>query len=110
MNEPEIVIYHHPNPQMKSFLTHEEVSAPRVEHFKKPLTKESEEALKALGLIGAQTVREIMAIPGVISVQIKPKEICVKKETASSWEDIQESVIEILRMALRRKRIKVVKR
>jgi hypothetical protein len=46
MRNQNVGIYHHPNPEMKSFLISEEISAPRVEHFKRPLQKGSEEILE----------------------------------------------------------------
>jgi len=110
MAEQDIVIYHHPNPEMKSFLLSEEISAPRVEHLKKPLTNEARASLKSLGVLGAQVAEEIMALSGVEALQIKPKEIRVKKEVSASWEDIQGKVLDILRKALRRKQMKIVRR
>jgi hypothetical protein len=56
----------------------------------KPLDKDSEKILKQLGSIGAQIVKETMAIPGVMEIRIKPKEIRLKKEGSSSWEKIEE--------------------
>jgi hypothetical protein len=109
-DEKKVVIYHHPNPEIKSFLTTEEISAPRLEHFKRPLDNDSEGVLGELGLIGAQIVKDIMAIPGVMEIRIKPKEIRMKKERSSSWEDIEGRVLRILNRALRRKQIRAVKR
>ena len=80
MSEPKINIYVHPNPEIKSFTTMEPISPPRVEYFKKPLNPQSEESLKQLGIIGALIVKEVMAIPGVKEIRIKPKEIRMKKE------------------------------
>ena len=37
-----------------------------------------------------------MAIPGVMEIRIKPKEIRMKKEPFFSWEDIEGKVLEIL--------------
>jgi hypothetical protein len=109
MAEQDIVIYNHPNPEMKSFLLNEEVSAPRVEHLKNPLTQEAKASLKSLGVLGAQIAEDIMKIPGVAALQIKPKEMRVKKEVSASWGDIQDKVLEILRSALRRKKMRVVR-
>jgi hypothetical protein len=110
MRNPEIVIYNHPNPEMKSFLTTVEISAPRVEHFRKPLSKDPKDSLKKqLGVIGAQIVNEIMLIPGVREMTIKPKEILIKKEISCSWEEIESPVTDILKRALRRKQFKVIK-
>ena len=109
MSEPKISIYVHPNPEIKSFTTMESISPPRVEYFKNPLNKESKESVRQLGIIGAQIVKEVMAIPGVNEIRIKPKEIRMRKEEDASWDDIEERVCKILKSALQRKGIKVVK-
>jgi hypothetical protein len=109
MFEPKIGIYIHPNPEIKSFTTMESISPPRVEYFKNPLNKESEESVKQLGIIGAQIVKEVMAIQGVNEIRIKPKEIRMKKDLNASWDDIEEKVCKILKRALQKKEIKVVK-
>lgn len=110
MDDSKIEIYNHPNPEIKSFLTTVELSAHRVKIFKKPLDKNREDSLNQLPLISAQIVKDIMDIPGVREIHIKPKEIRMKKETSSSWEGIEKRVIEILTSALRRKQIKLVQR
>ncbi len=106
----QIEIYLHPNPEIRSFLTNTEISAYRVEKFKKPPEKNWEHTLKQLGVIGAQVAKEILAINDINEIHIKPKEIRIKKETSSSWETIEKKVVEILTRALRKKQIKVVKR
>ena len=105
-----IEIYHHPNPEIRSFLTNIEISAPCVENLKEPLGKDWDRALKHLGFVGAQVAKEIMAIREVKEIYVKPKEIRIKKKASSSWEKIEKKVVEILKRALRRKQIKVVKR
>ena len=110
MNKREISIYHHPNPEMKSFLTREDISAMRVEHFKGSPDNISDAALHSLGPIGSRVVKEIFKIPGIREIRIKPKEILVKKEGESLWADIEPLIIETLERSLRRKKIKVVKR
>lgn len=106
----QVKIYIHPNPEIRSFLTSTEISAYRVEKFKKPPKKDWEHTLKQLGVIGAQVAKEILAIEDVNEIHIKPKEIRIKKELSSSWESIEKKVVEILTRALRKKQIKVVKR
>ncbi len=106
----QIEIYIHPNPEIRSFLTNTEISAYRVEKFKKPPEKNWDHTLKQLGVIGAQVAKEILAIHGVNEIHIKPKEIRIKKEISSPWEAIEKKVVEILTRALRKKQIKVVKR
>jgi hypothetical protein len=109
MAEQDIVIYHHPNTEMKSFLLSQEISAPRVEHLRNPMTAEAQAALKSLGVLGGQVAEDILRIPGVAALQMKPKEVRVKKEVSASWDDIQGKVLEILRRALRRKQMKIVR-
>ena len=104
-----VEIYHHPNPEIRSFLTNIEISAHRVEKFKRPLEKDWENSLKQLGVIGGQVAKEIMAIQEVEEIYIKPKEMRIKKATSSSWDKIEKKVVEILTWALRRKQIKVIK-
>ena len=110
MNSPKIVIYCHPNPEMKSFHVNEEISSHRVEHFQQPLNSDSEDTLSSLGNIGARVVKEMMAVPGIKKLSIKPKEVLIKKEEAFLWEDIEQKIIEIIQRAIRIKGIKVVKR
>ena len=105
-----VKIYDHPNPEIKSFLTQVEISAPRVEKFRTPLKKDREADLNGLGAIGAQIVRDIMKVPGVQEIHMKPKEIRMKKELSSSWQDIEEKILEILERALRKKDMRVVGR
>ena len=110
MSDSKVDIYVHPNPEIKSFTTMESISPPRVEHFTNPMNTLSEESLKQLGSIGSQIVKEVMAIPGVKEIRIKPKEIRMKKELNASWDDIEDKVCRILKRAIRKKEIKIVKR
>ncbi len=109
MQSVEIIVYRHPNPELRSYFISEEISSFRVEHFKRPMTRDSDIALKSLGRLGAKLVKDIMLIPQIQEVHIKPKEILVKKEEASSWGMIDERVMEAINRAIRRKRIRVVK-
>lgn len=109
MTEPRVVVYRHPNSEIRSFLTSNEISTYKVEHFRNPLGEGSEEVLKGLGIIGERVAREIMAIPGVEEIYIKPKEVRMKKRHSSSWSGIEKKTIEVLKRALRRKEIRVIK-
>ena len=109
LDDTKVEIYNHPNPEIKSFLTTVEFLSPRVEVFKKPLDKNWESSLSQLPLIGAQIIKDIMAIPEVKEIIIKPKEIRMKKEISSTWDTLEKKVIAILQSALRRKKIKIVK-
>ena len=110
MNDRDIEIYHHPNPEMKSFITQEDISAMRVEHFKRPLEGIPEPSLHALGPIGSRVVREILSIHGIREIRIKPKELLVKKEGTANWDEISPIVIETLKRSLRRRQMRIVKR
>ncbi|MBW1999980.1 MAG: NifU N-terminal domain-containing protein [Deltaproteobacteria bacterium] len=105
----EVVVYNHPNPEIRSFLPPENICPPVVEHFKKPVEKDFQVMVKRLGLIGAQTVKEILAIPGVKELHMKPKEVIVKKESWVSWDGIETRILRILARAVRKKHISVVK-
>ncbi len=67
MRNQNVVIYHHPNPEMKSFLISEEISAQRIEHFKRPLQKGSGEILEVShqSLVGPKTVGFII-VPSIV--------------------------------------------
>ncbi len=88
--ESDIKIYHHPNPQIKSFLTDTEISVPRVEAFRQPLDSSNEDVLKQIGSIAGQIVRDIMSIPGVLEIRIKPKEIRMKKKNQLTGKKLRD--------------------
>ena len=109
MSEEHFKIYHHPNPEIKSFLTIESIFPASVELFKNPLTESENECLQGLDTIASQIVRDIMAISGVKEIRVKPKEIRMKKEGGAAWNDIEDKVCQILNRALQKKQIKRVK-
>ena len=109
MTEAPIKIYHHPNKEIESFLTKESLFPPRVEFLKNPLSENENERLQQLGAIASQIVRDIMALPGVREIRVKPKEVRMKKEEYASWNEIEPKVCQILNRALQRKGIKMVK-
>jgi hypothetical protein len=109
MRDQRIIVYQHPNPHMKSFITNTEISTYRVEHFKRPLGENAQDALSKLGPIGSHVVKDIMKIHGVEEIYIKPKEIRMKKDVISSWQEIEKGVFEILNAALRRKEMRLIK-
>jgi len=110
MEEESIEVYLHPNPEIRSYLTHRAISPPRVGIFRNPLDEEARGALRTLGEIPARIVMDILSLPGVEEVHIKPKEIRVKKSITVTWETIQGPIIETLRRSLRRKGIRIVKK
>ena len=109
MTEAAISIYHHPNPEIRSFLTQVDLFPPRVTLYKNPLDETAEAEFKKTGTLGSQIVRDIMALSGVKEIRVKPKEVRMKKEENTSWDDIEDKVCRILDRALRKKRIKRIK-
>ncbi len=109
MEDQEVEIYIHPNPEIRSFLTPRDISPPRSETFRLPFTEDVTAALKALGTVASQIVRDILSIPGVREVRIKPKEVRVQKESYALWEDIEGKVIGTLRRALVKKQLRLVR-
>ena len=109
MADKEIKIYRYPNPEIISVILPREVSTYRVEFFRPPLGLESEERRKSLGKIGEKMVAEIMELPGIMELHVKPKELRVKKEPFSAWEDIEDKLIKIIERALIKKEIHLVK-
>jgi len=87
----------------------EDIFPARVAFFKNPFDEIGHEQLQRLDTITSQIVRDIMALPGVKEMRIKPKEIRMKKEELASWDDIEDHVCQILNRALRKKQIKRVK-
>jgi hypothetical protein len=108
LEDARIRVYHHPNQEIRSFLTAVDLFSPRVERFKNPLDQAAEEILKGSGTLEWRIVTEIMIIPGVEEIHTKPKEIRIKKNRSYSWQDIEPRVIQVLKQALRRKQIKAV--
>ena len=108
MKKPKIDIYHHPNPEIKSFLLEEDLIPPYVERFKSPLDENSRKTLNKLGFIGAQVVKDITDLAGIREIRIKPKELIVKKELSFSWADLEGRIRNILERALKRRQIKAV--
>jgi len=86
---PGIMIYRHPNTEIRSYLTSDEISKYRGEIFTAQDGDAFEARLKSLGTIGGQVVREVLAIPGVRKVEIKPRELRVQKEPPASWDEIE---------------------
>jgi hypothetical protein len=109
MKEAGVVVYHHPNPHIRSFLTSVEVFAPRVGHFKKRIDKGSKDTYEGLSVLEYQTVKDLMAIPGVEQITIKPREIRMTKGPSSDWEEIETKVVQILESTQRRKWMRLVK-
>ena len=109
MKNHKIDIYIHPNPEIRSFLTTQDVFPPRVEVFCPPLSDKDAPRLHALGIIGAQIIKDILSLPGIREVRIKPKEVRIIKVLSIDWEDIQERIVTSLTRALRKRQLKLVR-
>ncbi|RLB16586.1 MAG: hypothetical protein DRG82_08680 [Deltaproteobacteria bacterium] len=109
VSDDPIAVYEHPNPHIKSFFIPGPIWPPRVEIFRPPLDQTSQDRVKRLGNIGTSVVRDLLAIPGVIELRTRPSEILLKKSRTASWEDIVPRALKILRRALRKQQIHLVK-
>jgi len=103
-----ITVYCHPNPEIRSYLTWVEISPYRVERFTAPPGEDFESRLQTIGTIGGYAVQEILAISGVREVEIKPRELRVKKKASGSWDLIEPKILHALNAAFRRKAMRLV--
>lgn len=103
-------VYIHPNPEIRSFLTSSDIYPPRVDHYKKPFDSEKEVNLENLGFKDVQLIRDLMSVPGISEIRIKPQEIRVTKDALHSWDKIEGPLINTIERALRRKNFKAVTR
>jgi Scaffold protein Nfu/NifU N terminal len=106
----DIVVYEHPNPHMRSFFISVSIWPPRVEVFHKSSLDTSRDDVKSLGNIGARMAKELLEIPGLRELMMRPGEILVKKDRAVAWQNIEPEVLKILQRALRKYQIHLVKR
>ena len=107
--DDDIVVYEHPNPHIKSFFIPDPIWPARVEVFRALLPQSSREEMKGMGNICEHVVRELLDIPGVIELRTRPREMLLKKDQATSWENIVPQVLKILRRAIRKQQIHLVK-
>ena len=110
MEDEDVQVYLHPNAEIRSYLTPHDITKPRVEVFAPPLDVDPSGLAAKLGTIGARAVHELMGVPGVARIRIKPKEVRIQKTARASWETMEEEVLRILRRAVRKSRIHVAKR
>jgi hypothetical protein len=98
-------IYRHPNREIISLLLPREISPYFVEIFTVPLIGDMEERIEGLGTIGSLMARELLQIPGIEQIHVKPKEIRLKKGKSFHWPEIEKKAVKIVERALRRKEI-----
>lgn len=109
MESRAIRIYYHPNLEIRSYLTPEPVTRPLVETFKRPLREDLELVVTRLGTAGAHMVRDLMSLPGIEHIRVKPKEVRIKKNPASSWNELEPGVLKIMERAVQRSRMRVLR-
>lgn len=110
MEEQDIQIYLHPNPEIRSYLTPDILTRPVFDTYEPPLEELPDGLSARLGTIGAQLVREILSVPGVVQLRIKPKELRIKKGPHASWDELEKALLRIVDRAVRKSRIRVLKR
>jgi hypothetical protein len=109
MRENDVRIYLHPNREIRSFLTSSPIMRPQVEVLENPVREMAENLNAKMGTIGAQTARDLLSIPGVAKIRIKPKEVIIQKAPAASWEEMEKQILRIMERAVRKSRIRVMK-
>lgn len=108
MDDQKVEVYIHPNPEIRSFLTTQNIFPPRVEIFRPLLADDDAHKLNVLGTIASQIVRDILSLPGILEVRIKPQEIRIIKAGTAAWEELQPKVLDAVKRSLRRKGIRLV--
>lgn len=110
MDSEAVRVYHHPNTEIRSYLTQDEITRPLYETFENPLNETQDSLSQRLGTIGARVVQEILGLSGVAQIRFKPKEIRVRKTLTATWEDLEPEILRIVERAVRRSRMRVLKR
>ena len=110
MDSEDVRVYHHPNKEIRSYLTQDEITNPLHEAFENPLTEDEDRLAARLGSIGTHVVKEILALSGVAQIRFKPKEIRVRKIPDVTWDDLEPEILRIVERAVRRRRMRVLKR
>jgi hypothetical protein len=110
MEDQDIRVYLHPNAEIRSYLTAHDITKPRMEVFAPPLDVDPSGLAAKLGTIGAQAVHELLGVPGVARIRIKPKEVRIQKSARASWDDMESDVLRILNRAVRKSRIHLAPR
>lgn len=86
------------DPHRREYGVTVEISQQPIHSFMRPLGRESSERyLKDVGEVGTVLLRELFAIPGVSKVFITPYELTIDKGLAFNWDEIEPSIIEVLK-------------
>ena len=109
MEKPDVRTYTHPNEEIRSYLTTDAITKPRVEAFEPPLLADPPRLVETMGTVGALTVQELLKVPGVAKLRIKPKEVRIQKARDASWSEMEPEILRIMERAVRKSRMRVVK-
>lgn len=96
INNMQVKISRCPNENILNIDLTLEISKSVNETFYRPLGKSSERYLQKIGPIGSQIVRNIMPIPGITEISIKPYELLIGKSNLFCWEKIISRIIYVL--------------
>ncbi len=99
MARSKIVVKYFSDPNFREYHVSKEISLSH-EIFKRPLRPRSNEYLKRVGKVGAELVRDIIAVPGVASVGIESYHLWVSKGHAFEWAEIESYVVNALKQAV----------
>ena len=110
MESDAVRVYRHPNTEIRSYLTQDEITRPLYETFENPLNETRDTLAQRLGTIGARVVQEVLALPGVAQIRFKPKEIRVRKTPTTAWDDLEPEILRVVERAVRRSRMRVLNR
>jgi hypothetical protein len=80
-----------------------------VGNYRAPFDSSEESLPVGLGFIESQMIRDIMAIPGIVKITVKPKEVKISKDITCRWDTIENAVINAIERAIMRKKIKIIK-
>ena len=78
-----------PNPNVMLVHVTEEMSECPSQAFQRPLRPSSDKYLAEMGEKGAELVRRILAIPGVVDVSIHPYKLRIEKAPLFQWKKIE---------------------
>ncbi|MCL5016506.1 MAG: NifU N-terminal domain-containing protein [Patescibacteria group bacterium] len=87
-----VTVCRFPNESIREYNVRVEISQSPRESFQRPLRDSSETYLTAVGEVGADLVRRLMAVPGVTEVAIYPYTVRITKAPSFSWEETEALV------------------
>ena len=94
--EPKIAIEQCPDSDERVYHIKVEISKCESRYFSRPF-KDPHKYLKDIGEVGSQLLKNVFAIPGVVSVKIEAYKIWVDKSPIFCWQEIEPVIIEALK-------------